>query len=44
MCGHVVFSHDRHPLQRHRPVWQCGTCGRVASVPVQILEGIALQG
>jgi hypothetical protein len=34
MCGHVFFSHDRHPLQRHRPVWQCGTCGRVSSVPV----------
>ena len=34
MCGHVFFSHDRHPLQRHRPVWQCGTCGRVSSVPL----------
>ena len=34
MCGHVFFYHDRHPLQRHRPVWQCGTCGRVSSVPI----------
>ena len=33
MCGHVFFYHDRHPLQRLRPVWQCGTCGRVSSVP-----------
>jgi hypothetical protein len=28
MCNHMFFYHDRHPLQRHRPVWQCGTCGR----------------
>ena len=34
MCGHVFMYHDRYPLQRHRPVWQCGTCGRVSSVPL----------
>jgi hypothetical protein len=34
MCGHVFFYHDRHHLQRHRPVWQCGTCGRVSSAPL----------
>jgi len=34
MCGHEFFYHDRHSLQRHRPVWQCSTCGRVSSVPV----------
>ena len=34
MCGHEFMYHDRYPLQRHRPVWQCGTCGRVSSVPL----------
>src|SRR5712691_6160402 len=34
MCGPVFFSHDRYSLQRHRPVWQCGLCGRVLSVPL----------
>jgi len=34
MCGHVFMYHDSYPLQRHRPVWQCGTCGRVSSVPL----------
>lgn len=34
MCGHVFMCHDRDHLQRHRPVWQCGTCGRVSSVPL----------
>jgi hypothetical protein len=34
MCGHVFFYHDRDYLQRHRPRWQCGTCGRVSSVPL----------
>jgi len=34
MCGHAFFYYDRHPLQRHRPVWQCGTCGRVSSMPL----------
>ena len=34
MCGHVFMYHDRYHLQRHRPVWQCGTCGRVSSVPL----------
>src|SRR5207245_7719063 len=34
MCGHVFFYHDRDHLQRHRPRWQCGTCGRVSSVPL----------
>jgi hypothetical protein len=34
MCGHVFMYHDRNALQRHRPRWQCGTCGRVSSVPL----------
>jgi len=34
MCGHVYMFHDRDHLQRHRPRWQCGTCGRVSSVPL----------
>ena len=34
MCGHVFMYHDRDHLQRHRPVWQCGTCGRVSRVPL----------
>jgi hypothetical protein len=34
MCGHEFMYRDRYPLQRHRPVWQCGTCGRVSSVPI----------
>ncbi len=34
MCGHVFMYHDRDHLQRHRPMWQCGTCGRVSSVPL----------
>ena len=34
MCGHVFLCHDSYSLQRHRPVWQCGTCGRVSSVPL----------
>jgi hypothetical protein len=34
MCGHVFMFHDREYLQRHRPRWQCGTCGRVSSVPL----------
>ena len=34
MCGHVFMYHDRDHLQRHRPRWQCGTCGRVSSVPL----------
>jgi hypothetical protein len=34
MCGHVFMYRDRDALQRHRPRWQCGTCGRVSSVPL----------
>ena len=34
MCGHVFMYHNRDALQRHRPRWQCGTCGRVSSVPL----------
>jgi hypothetical protein len=34
MCGHVFMYHDSYPMRRHRPVWQCGTCGRVSSVPL----------
>ena len=34
MCGHVFLYQDRYHLQRHRPVWQCGTCGRVSHVPL----------
>jgi hypothetical protein len=33
MCGHVFLYQDRYHLQQHRPVWQCGTCGRVSHVP-----------
>jgi hypothetical protein len=32
MCGHEFMFHHRDYLQRHRPRWQCGTCGRVSSV------------
>ena len=34
MCGHEFMFHTRDYLQRHRPRWQCGTCGRVSSVPL----------
>jgi hypothetical protein len=34
MCGHAFMYQDRDALQRHRPRWQCGTCGRVSSVPL----------
>jgi hypothetical protein len=34
MCGHVFLYQDIYHLQRHRPVWQCGTCGRVSHVPL----------
>ena len=34
MCGHVFMYHDRDHLQRHRPEWRCGTCGRVSRVPL----------
>jgi hypothetical protein len=34
MCGYVFMYHNRDALQRHRPRWQCGTCGRVSSVPL----------
>jgi hypothetical protein len=34
MCGHEFMFHTRDYLQRHRPSWQCGTCGRVSSVPL----------
>jgi hypothetical protein len=34
MCSSAFMSHDREPLRRHRPRWQCGTCGRVSSVPL----------
>ena len=34
MCGHEFMFHHRDYLQRHRPRWQCGTCGRVSSVPL----------
>jgi len=34
MCGHVFLYQDRFHLQQHRPVWQCGTCGRVSHVPL----------
>ena len=34
MCGHVFLYQDRYRLQQHRPVWQCGTCGRVSHVPL----------
>jgi hypothetical protein len=34
MCGHEFMFRHRDYLQRHRPRWQCGTCGRVSSVPL----------
>ena len=34
MCGHEFLFRHRDDLQRHRPRWQCGTCGRVSSVPL----------
>ena len=34
MCGHEFMFHGRDHLQRHRPRWQCGTWGRVSSVPL----------
>jgi hypothetical protein len=34
MCGHEFMFHTRDHLQRHRPRWQCGTCGRVSSAPL----------
>jgi hypothetical protein len=34
MCGHEFMFHARDHLLRHRPRWQCGTCGRVSSVPL----------
>lgn len=34
MCGHEFMFHHRDHLQRYRPRWQCGTCGRVSSVPL----------
>ena len=34
MCGHLFLYQDRFHLQQHRPVWQCGTCGRVSHVPL----------
>ena len=41
MCGHEFMFHARDHLQRHRPRWQCGTCGRVSSVPlIAVLDPI----
>ena len=34
MCGHEFMFRHREYLQRHIPRWQCGTCGRVSSVPL----------
>ena len=34
MCGHEFMFRHRDYLQRHIPRWQCGTCGRVSSVPL----------
>ena len=34
MCGHAFMFHARDHWQRHSPRRQCGTCGRVASVPL----------
>jgi hypothetical protein len=34
MCGHEFMFHTRDHLQRHRPRWQCGTCWRVSSAPL----------
>jgi hypothetical protein len=34
MCGHEFMFHHRDYLQRYRPRWPCGTCGRVSSVPL----------
>jgi hypothetical protein len=34
MCGHEFMFRHRDYMQRHIPRWQCGTCGRVSSVPL----------
>jgi len=34
MCGHAFLFCHRDDLQRHRPRWQCGTWGRVSSLPL----------
>jgi hypothetical protein len=34
MCGHEFLYRDRYRVQRHTPVWQCGTCGRVSQFPL----------
>jgi hypothetical protein len=34
MCGHEFLYQGKYHLQQHRPVWQCGTCGRVSHVPL----------
>jgi hypothetical protein len=34
MCGHEFMYRNLYHLQRHRPVWRCGTCGRESYVPL----------
>ena len=34
MCGHEFMFQARDDVQRYRPRWQCGTCGRVSFVPL----------
>jgi hypothetical protein len=34
MCGHMFVFHDVRQVDRHRPIWRCGTCGRQSSMPL----------
>lgn len=34
MCDHLLIYRQAHQLQQRRPAWQCGTCGRVSSRPL----------
>jgi hypothetical protein len=34
MCDHILIYRHAQQLQRRRPAWQCGTCGRVAYRPL----------
>jgi hypothetical protein len=34
MCDHGLLYRHVHQLQQRRPLWRCGTCGRVAYRPL----------
>jgi len=45
----MCMYYNRDHIQRHRPVWQCGTCGRVClspliAAPDQMVYGNTLGG